>query len=57
MSSKVIFWIDRTFVEFGVAKYLQDVTEHEFFTIFDVTDKAKEFFQSQKFLNRRLGLS
>ena len=48
MSSKVIFWIDRTFVEFGVAKYLQDVTKHEFFAIYDTTDKAKEFFQSQK---------
>ena len=48
MSSKIIFWIDRTITEFGIAKYLQDKAEHELSAIYEMTDKPKEFFERQK---------
>ena len=48
MSSKIIFWIDRTITEFGIAKYLQDKAEHELFAIYEMTDKPKEFFEKQR---------
>ena len=48
MSSKIIFWIDRTITEFGIAKYLQDKAEHELSAIYEMTDKPKEFFEKQK---------
>jgi len=51
MTSKIIFWIDRTFIEFGIAKYLHDITDHECFAVYEVTDKAKKFFSEQKIVD------
>jgi len=51
MSSKIIFWIDRTITEFGIAKYLQDKVDHNLYAIYEITDKPKEFFEKQKFVS------
>ena len=52
MNKKILFWIESgTIMIFGVAKYLQNDINAEFFAIYDVTDKPKKFFQEQKLVN------
>jgi len=52
MRKKILFWIDSGSMNiFGLSKYLQSDTDAEFFTIYDVTDKPKKFFQEQKLVN------
>ena len=52
MKKKILFWIESgTMNIFGVAKYLQNDINAEFFAIYDVTDKPKNFFQEQKLVN------
>ena len=49
MKKKILFWIESgTMNIFGVAKYLQNDINAEFFAIYDVTDKPKKFFREQK---------
>jgi len=47
MKNKTIFWIDNSLVYFGLAKFIQEKIDGEFFAIYDVTDRPKEFFQKQ----------
>ena len=52
MKKKILFWINSgTMNIFGLAKYLQNDIDAEFFAIYDVTDKPKKFFQKQKLTN------
>ena len=52
MKKKILFWINSgTMNIFGLAKYLQNDIDAEFFAIYDVTDKPKKFFQEQKLTN------
>jgi len=52
MEKKILFWINTgTMNIFGLAKYLQNDIDAEFFAIYDVTDKPKKFFQEQKLTN------
>ena len=52
MKKKILFWIESgTMNIFGLAKYLQNDINAEFFAIYDVTDKPKKFFQEQKLVN------
>ena len=48
MKPKLFFWIDSAYAHFGLAKYIHDNFKCELFSIFDVTDEPKKFFQSQK---------
>ena len=48
MKPKILFWIDRSITHFGLAKYIQDNLDCELFSIFEVTNKPKIFFQEQK---------
>ncbi|NQV77322.1 MAG: hypothetical protein HQ490_03090 [Lutibacter sp.] len=48
MKDKIIFWLDSDITSFGIAKFLQEKYESEFFAIIDVTDRAKKFFEEQK---------
>ena len=48
MKPKLFFWIDSAYVHFGLAKFIQDNFDCELFSIFEVSDKPKKFFQSQK---------
>ena len=45
---KLFFWIDSAYAHFGLAKYIHDNFKCELFSIFDVPDEPKKFFQSQK---------
>jgi hypothetical protein len=48
MKPKLFFWIDTSGVHYGLAKYIQDNFDCELFSIFEMTDKPKIFFESQK---------
>ena len=50
MKPKLFFWIDTSGVHYGLAKYIQDNFDCELFSIFEMTDKPKIFFESQKFV-------
>lgn len=48
MKDKIIFWLDADLTTFGLAKYLQEKSNADFFAIIDITDKPKKFFSQQK---------
>jgi hypothetical protein len=48
MKDKILFWLDQTLIQFGIAKFLHDKHECDLFAIIDVTDRTKIFFESQK---------
>jgi len=45
---KILFFTDGWFLNFGIAKHLQNKNEYELFSIINVEEKAKKFFQQQK---------
>jgi hypothetical protein len=49
---KILFWLDAGFTQFGIAKFLQNIVDGEFFAIID-TNEGKEFFKNQKFVDFR----
>ena len=51
MKNKILFFTDGWFLNYGIAKFLQENSDHELYAIIDVADKAKIFFQNQKFVN------
>ena len=50
MVEKILFWLDAGFIQFGIAKFLQNIVDVKFFAIID-TNEGKEFFKNQKFVN------
>lgn len=48
MTHKVICWQDFDFTTFGIAKNLQEYHNCELYSIIDVPDRPKSFFQKQK---------
>ena len=51
MAKKILFFIDLWFFHFGIAKYIQEKSDYELFTIYEAEDKAKKFFNKQQFVN------
>ena len=51
MKPKLLFWIDQALLHFGLAKFIQENLDCELYSIFEVTEKAKKFFQNQKIVN------
>jgi hypothetical protein len=48
MKDRILFWLDQTLVQFGIAKFLHDKHDCDLFAIIDVTDRTKTFFEAQK---------
>ena len=48
MKPKLFFWIDSAYAHFGLAKYIHDNFDCELFSMVEVPDEPKKFFQSQK---------
>ena len=48
MSNRVLFWLDAEPTAFCIAYYLKKIHDADFFTLVDVTNRQKSFFQSQK---------
>ena len=53
MVEKILLWLDAGFIQFGIAKFLQNIVDAEFFAIID-TNEGKEFFKNQKFIGFRI---
>ena len=51
MKNKIIFWIDAGLLHFGIAKFVQDKTDAELFTIYDLNNNLKKSFRNQKLVN------
>ena len=50
MKPKLLFWIDSIKLHFILAKYIQDNLDCEMYSIFEITNKPKIFFQNQRFV-------
>lgn len=48
MKDKILFFTDLWFINFGMAKSLQDKYDAELYAIIDVDEKARTFFEKQK---------
>ncbi len=51
MKPRLIFWIDSNFYYFGLAKSLQETLDCELYSVIEITDKPKKFFEEQKIVN------
>ena len=51
MKPKLLFWIDQALFHYGLAKYIQENLDCEMYSIFEVTENAKKFFEKQKIVN------
>ena len=51
MRPKIIFWIDASQIHFCIAKYIQDNLDCEMYSIFEITEKPKQFYQNQSLVN------
>jgi len=47
VKDKIIFWLDGDITSFGIARFLQQKFDSEFFSIIDIPDAQKAFFQKQ----------
>lgn len=48
MKDKIIFWLDAELLRFGIVKSFNEKYNCELFTIIDITDLPKKFFEEQK---------
>ena len=51
MAEKFLFWIDITYTEFGIAKFLQEKISADFYVIYDVNHHLKKSFLNQNIVN------
>jgi len=51
MKKNLLFWIDQSLIHFGLAKFLQENFDCDMFSIFEITEKPKKFFQNQNIVN------
>lgn len=51
MKDKILFWMDSNLLYFGIAKYLKDKYDAEYFAITDYSEQLEKFFDKQNILN------
>jgi len=51
MKDKILFWLDVNLVYFGIAKYLQEKLNSNFYAIIDINNSTKPFFQNQELVH------
>ena len=51
MSDKILVWVDVGLIQFGVAKYLQNIYDCELFALYDFHHHIKKSFLNQKLVN------
>ena len=49
MAEKFLFWIDVTYTEFGIAKFLQEKISADFYVIYDVNHHLKKILFESKY--------
>tara|TARA_B110000438_G_scaffold190526_1_gene182170 strand:+ start:991 stop:1140 length:150 start_codon:yes stop_codon:yes gene_type:complete len=48
MKPKLLFWIDQALFHYGLAKYIQENLDCQMYSIFEVTENAKNFLVPKK---------
>ncbi len=48
MKDKILVWIDASLTHFGLCKSLQEKYDCDLYAIYDIVDKPKKFFETQK---------
>ena len=48
--TKILFWIDDGLIQFGIAKFLQEKIDDDFYAIYDTNHITKLFFKNQDFI-------
>ena len=51
MPKKFLFWFGSDFTHYCLAYYLQKISDAEFYSVVDITNKPKNFFKSQKLID------
>jgi len=51
VKKKIIFFIDDGLIQFGIARFLQEKSDYDFFAIYDVNHITKPFFEQQKLVH------
>ena len=51
MKKRILFWIDQELFHFGVARFLQENSDYDMYSIYEITEKPKSFFQNQTIVN------
>ena len=51
MKEKILFFIEKEFLQFGISKYFQENLDYELYAIVDVNETLKKFFLEQKIVN------
>ena len=51
MKPKLLFWIDQALLHYGLAKFIQENLDCKMYSIFEVTENAKKFFNNQNIVN------
>ena len=51
MKDKVVFWCGFDFTQFSMAYYFQKKYDCEMYSIVDITNTTKQFFETQKLVN------
>ena len=51
MTDKIIFWLDGFLLNFGLAYNLQKKHDCEQYSIIDITNRTKKFFEEQNLVN------
>lgn len=51
MTDKIIFWFSADLLPYCLSHYFQKKNDGELFAIYDLTNKPKEFFKKQNFVN------
>ena len=47
MKKKIFLWLNANLIDFCMSYYLQKISDAEFYTIIDITNKPKKFFKEQ----------
>lgn len=50
MADKIIFWVDASLITYLLSNSLQNKIDADFYAIIDITDRPKNFFLKQKFV-------
>ena len=51
MKDKILFWFGADFTHFFLSHYLQKKLDADFYSIIDITQKPRKFFESQNLVN------
>ena len=51
MKDKLLVWIGGTFFHFGIAKFIQEKSDYDLYSIIDANYEDKQFFEKQQLVN------